>query len=48
MPKYDEKYFNAKANNRAGKTWLTLMIIVTVFYGVKMTQGAIGKQWFIL
>ena len=48
MPTYDEKYFNAKANNRAGKTWLTLMIIVTVFYGVKMTQGAIGQQWFIL
>ena len=48
MPTYDEKYFNAKANSRAGKTWLTLMIIVTVFYGVKMTQGAIGQQWFIL
>ena len=48
MSTYDEKYFNAKANQRAGRTWLTLMIIVTVFYGVKTIQKAMNPEWFIL
>ena len=39
MNNYDEKYFSAKANKRAGTTWLVLLIIVNVFYGVKVTQG---------
>ena len=39
MNNYDEKYFSAKANKRAGTTWLILLIIVNVFYGVKVTQG---------
>ncbi|MBQ4523752.1 MAG: methyl-accepting chemotaxis protein [Lachnospiraceae bacterium] len=48
MPSYDEKYFNAKANKRAGTTWLMLMVIVTIFYGVKMGQGVISNEWFII
>ncbi len=48
MQSYDEKYFNAKANRRAGTTWLTLMLIVTIYYGVKMSQGEVGTNWFIL
>lgn len=48
MQNYDEKYFNAKANRRAGTTWLTLMLIVTVYYGVKMMQKDISTEWFIL
>lgn len=48
MQSYDEKYFNAKANRRAGTTWLTLMLIVTIYYGVKMREGAISPNWFIL
>ncbi len=48
MQSYDEKYFNAKANRRAGTTWLTLMLIVTVYYGVKMGEGAVSQNWFIL
>lgn len=48
MQSYDEKYFNAKANKRAGTTWLSLMLIVTIYYGVKMSQGAISTNWFIL
>ncbi len=47
MQSYDEKYFNAKANKRAGTTWLTLMLIVTIYYGVKMMQGEVGQVWFI-
>ena len=39
MNNYDEKYFSAKANKRAGTTWLVLLIFVNVFYGVKVTQG---------
>ena len=48
MQSYDEKYFNAKANRRAGTTWLTLMLIVTIYYGVKMSEGAISTEWFAL
>lgn len=48
MQNYDQKYFDAKANRRAGTTWLTLMLIVTVFYGVKMASGEVSTNWFIL
>lgn len=48
MQNYDERYFKAKANRRAGTTWLTLMLIVTIYYGVKMSQGAMSINWFIL
>lgn len=48
MQTYDEKYFRAKANRRAGTTWLTLMFIVTVYYAVKMMEGEVGKEWFIM
>lgn len=48
MQNYDVKYFDGKANRRAGTTWLVLMLIVTVYYGVKMTQGIIGKEWYVL
>ena len=48
MQNYDENYFKAKANRRAGTTWLALMFIVTIYYGAKMAEGAIGKNWFIL
>ena len=48
MQNYDEKYFAAKANRRAGTTWLVLMIIVSIYYGVKMSQGEVKLNWFIL
>ncbi|MBQ9765997.1 MAG: methyl-accepting chemotaxis protein [Lachnospiraceae bacterium] len=47
MQNYDQKYFDSKANRRAGTTWLVLMLIVTVYYGVKMGQGEISRGWFI-
>ncbi len=48
MHTYDEKYFKAKANKRAGTTWLTLMVIITVYYASKLSAGEINKTWFIL
>ncbi len=48
MQSYDEKYFRAKANRRAGTTWLTLMFIVTIYYGVKVADGSVGLNWFIM
>ena len=39
MQNYDESYFRAKANRRAGTTWLILLIFVNVYYGVKVVQG---------
>lgn len=47
MQKYDESFFRAKANKRAGTTWLTLMIIVSVYYGVKVNSGALNASFFI-
>lgn len=39
MQNYDESYFRAKANKRAGTTWLLLLIFVNVYYGVKVVKG---------
>ena len=46
MPTYDEKHFKAKANRRAGTTWLMLILIVTLYYGVKMSEGALVASQF--
>lgn len=48
MQNYDVKYFDGKANRRAGTTWLVLMLIVTIYYGVKMSQGVISTEWYVL
>lgn len=49
MNNYDESYFNAKANRRAGTTWLILLIFVNVYYGVKVTQGSyMSLSWQIV
>lgn len=48
MQNYDEKYFKARANRNAGTTWLTLLLIVTVYYAVKMSEGVLSKSWFII
>ncbi len=45
---YDEKYFKSKANRRAGTTWLMLVFIVTLYYGVKMSEGVIDSAQFIV
>ena len=48
MNTYDEKYFKSKANRRAGTTWLTLIIIVTIFYAAKIGEGALTMNRFII
>ncbi len=48
MQNYDEAYFRAKANKRAGTTWLLLLIIVSVYYGVKMAQGQVNQYQYIM
>ena len=48
MQTYDENYFRAKANRRAGTTWLMLMVIITIYYGVKMMSGVMSMRWFII
>ena len=44
MQNYDEAYFRAKANKRAGNTWLFLLIFVTVYYCSKTHVGAWDNQ----
>lgn len=48
MQSYDESYFRAKANKRAGTTWLVLLIFVSIYYGSKASVGNWdGTTWKI-
>lgn len=47
MEQYDEKYFRAKANTRAGTTFLVVMLLTSIFYYFKMDKGEIAQDWFI-
>lgn len=44
---YDESFFRAKANKRAGITWLALIFIATIYYGIKTKNGEIARGYFI-
>ena len=48
MQNYDEKYFNAKTNRRAGTAWLVLLLIITAFYGVKVMEGDIHVEVYFV
>ena len=48
MQTYDQKVFDAKANRRAGTTWLLLMFIVTGYYGIKVAQGEVTQGWYTI
>ena len=48
MKEYDEAFFTAKANKMAGLTWFVLMIIVSVFYGVKVFTGKLDMGYFLM
>lgn len=47
MQEYDESFFRAKANKRAGITWLALIFIATIYYGIKTKNGGIARGYFI-
>ena len=47
MQEYDESFFKAKANKRAGITWLALIFIATIYYGIKTKNGEIARGYFI-
>ena len=40
-------HFQAKANKRAGITWLALIFIATIYYGIKTKNGEIARGYFI-
>ena len=48
MQNYDQSYFREKANKRAGTTWLILMIIVSVYYGVKVMEGEVHAYQYAM
>ena len=48
MHSYDQKYFDSKANRRAGMTWLTLMIIISVYYGLQVMSGIMTTTWMVI
>ena len=47
MQEYYESFFRAKANKRAGITWLALIFIATIYYGIKTKNGEIARGYFI-
>jgi len=47
MEQYDEKYFRAKANRRAGTTFLVVVILTSIFYFFKMNKGEVPQDWFV-
>lgn len=47
MQEYDESFFREKANKRAGITWLALIFIATIYYGIKTKNGEIARGYFI-
>lgn len=47
MQEYDESFFRAKANKRAGITWLALIFIAIIYYGIKTKNGEIARGYFI-
>lgn len=48
MEKYDESFFRAKTNKRAGIAWLVLLIIACVYYGVKVKMGHLAIGFFTM
>lgn len=48
MQEYDESFFIAKANKRGGVTWFILMIIVSVYYGIKVGTGKLDVGYFFM
>ena len=48
MHDYDEKYFLAKANRRAGTTWLLLLFIAMVYYGVKAGEQEVTTTQYAI
>ena len=45
MQDYDESFFIAKANKRASITWFVLLLIASVFYGIKVGRGQLKVSW---
>ena len=48
MQDYDEKYFMAKANRRAGTTWLLLLFIAMVYYGLKAGEQEVTTTQYAI
>ena len=48
MQEYDESFFITKANKRGGVTWFILMIIVSVYYGIKVGTGKLDVGYFFM
>lgn len=46
MQDYDESFFIAKANKRASITWFVLLLIASVFYGIKVGRGQLKEAYF--
>lgn len=48
MRDYDEKYFVAKANKRAGIIWLLLLVIGTLYYGLKAGKHEVSVITYVI
>ena len=48
MEKYDEAFFRAKANKRAGLVWFALLVIASIFYGIKVSMGELKVYFYLV
>lgn len=48
MEKYEEAHFREKANRRAGIVWLVLLLVVTGYYGIKLTKGELSTTHYTI
>ena len=39
MENYNEAFFRAKTNKRASITWVLLLIVACIYYGIKVGTG---------
>lgn len=46
MENYNEAFFRAKTNKRAGITWVLLLIVACIYYGIKVGTGTLTPGYY--
>ena len=46
MENYDEAFFRAKTNKRASITWVLLLIVACIYYGIKVGTGTLTPGYY--
>ena len=46
MENYNEAFFRAKTNKRASITWVLLLIVACIYYGIKVGTGTLTPGYY--